>query len=196
VFVTIDGPNGVGKTSVCTALASRLRTQGVHVLLTGQPSRTDLGAFVRQQERDLIGMPLAVLVVADRLIQLETEIKPALRLGITVVCDRYVGSTLVLQRIDGIDPSLLWDMNDSMLIPDLSVVLAASVPTINARLDSRGRISRFDRMEDIAKLETEYFRDASDRMTSAGYLVCNLNTTDCTIEDVAETVERELLKIP
>ena len=177
LFVTVDGPNGVGKTTFVEVLTARLRAAGADVLSIRQPSNSELGNFARSGEQRLTGMALAVLVVADRYFQIETIIKPALNEGKTVVCDRYVASTLVLQRLDDLPLDLLWSMNAQALIPNLSVLLTADPDVIEGRLAERGRVSRFERMPGITFKETAYFAEAFDRLRAAGYITLEIETT-------------------
>ncbi|MFF3404382.1 dTMP kinase [Streptomyces sp. NPDC002659] len=69
---------------------------------------------------------------------MEHEIKPSLKAGDTVICDRYVASTLVLQRLDGVSLKFLLDLNADILMPDLAVILTAS-PGPHRQPDSRAR---------------------------------------------------------
>ncbi|MGH7193412.1 MAG: dTMP kinase [Candidatus Saccharimonadales bacterium] len=195
MFVTVDGPNGVGKTSVCRTLGARLQKRNIPVTLIREPSESSVGRFARQHQDELVGMPLAALVVADRYLQVETEIKPGLNAGVTVVCDRYVASTLVLQRIDGIDVDVLWQMNAQVLVPDLYVILSASAPTVYSRLEQRGRISRFERLSGIAELEITYFHDARRVLADAGYRVLVIDTDQLSIDRVVEQIEQEMSRI-
>ena len=192
VFVTLDGPNGVGKTTVSGELAARLRGTGKSVRLLRQPSDSDAGRVARQHDPHLAGMPLATLVVADRYMQIENEIKPALSAGAAVVCDRYVASTLVLQRIDGLDLNVLWQMNSNALVPDLSVFLSASAATIHSRLNERGRTSRFDRMADIAEIELGYYDEATLVLGKHGYRVLTVGTEHLSVAEVADGIVGEL----
>jgi dTMP kinase len=118
MFIAVDGPNGVGKTTLCNELVKRLGQRDQQILSLRQPSDTPLGDFIRNEHHRIQGMSLAALVVADRLWQVETQINPALANGSIVVLDRYVASTLVLQRIDGLDPDILWKMNEQVRVPD------------------------------------------------------------------------------
>jgi dTMP kinase len=149
MFVVIEGPNGVGKTSVARHLARRLQHSGVTTKLLSQPSRAPIGLMAREREGGLVGWPLATLVVADRYLQLQEEVEPALREGTTVILDRYVASTLALQRLDGLDAQILWEMNASVLRPDLTVVLRAEPAVLRERLNKRDRLSRFERMPQV-----------------------------------------------
>ena len=185
MFVAVDGPNGVGKSTIVDRVAEDFRHRGHDVLTLRQPSDSDLGRFVRAAEHGLRGLSLAILVVADRLVQVETDIRLALAAGRTVICDRHVASTLVLQRVDGLDLPNLWQMNADVLMPDLQVILLASVDVLRARLDERGRFSRFERSGDIEELEVRYYREAADWLRSHGQSVLTIDTDDKTIDDIA-----------
>ena len=168
-FLTIDGPDGVGKTTVARLLVDRLRRDGFNVLMLHQPSESDLGRFA--YSGGLTGLALAAAVVGDRYLQIETEIKPAVAEGRTVVCDRYVASTLALQRLDAVPLDVLWRMNDQAMIPDLSIHLTAEPSVIEERLDRRGRTSRFEAMDDIAAIESAFFNEAFTMLQGVGYSI-------------------------
>jgi dTMP kinase len=95
LFIAVEGPNGVGKTTVARLLADRLAEHGsAGVHLTGEPTRTPLGQLLRRQESFLHGKALALALAADRAAHIETEIIPRLDDGLHVVTDRYVASSL------------------------------------------------------------------------------------------------------
>lgn len=188
MFVTIDGPNGVGKSSISNEIVSKLKERGAQVTATRQPSDTPLGGFIRGAENTFTGLALAALVVADRIFQVEQEIRPALSNGKIVVCDRYVASSLVLQRLDGIATSLIWEMNEAVLVPDLSVILSAPIELIEERMRQRSSLARFERIQDGARIETEYFADASSFLKSKGYAVVNVSTDGLSLSEVAERI--------
>ena len=75
MFVAIEGPNGVGKTSVTERLAVHLRARGIATTVLRQPSQGPLGRMAREREHELIGWPLATLVVADRYLQVRDDIE-------------------------------------------------------------------------------------------------------------------------
>jgi dTMP kinase len=90
VLVTIDGPGGVGKTTVAELLIRALDERALPVHATVEPTRTPLGEHIRAGTDTYQGMALACLVAGDRHHHLTTEILPALRAGKVVVCDRYL----------------------------------------------------------------------------------------------------------
>lgn len=188
MFVAVDGPNGVGKTATVERVTEELRRQGHDVQALRQPSDSDLGRFVRAAEHGFRGLSLAILVVADRLVQVATDIRPALAAGRTVICDRHVASTLVLQRLDGLDLEALWQMNADVPMPDLQVILLASPEVLKVRLDERGRFSRFERSEGIEELEVLYYRETADWLRARGQPVLTIETDRGSVDEIAAEV--------
>ena len=134
LLVTIEGPNGAGKTSLATAVAARLEATGEPVHRTCQPSPSPLGDMVRAAERDVHGRALACLVAGDRHYQCETEILPRLRDGATVLCDRYIESSLVLQRFDSVELDYILAINRGIPRPGLRIQLLAAPEVLSERL--------------------------------------------------------------
>ena len=188
MFVAIDGPNGVGKTTTIAALVHRLEAQGRAVCSVRQPSDTDLGRFIRQAEARYDGLTLAILVVADRLLLVDTVVRPALVTGQLVVTDRHIASTLALQQLDGLDIDLLWRLNAGVLMPDLSVFLDAPPSVLEQRLNDRGRRSRFEHAADISARERQHFAEAADLMRSAGIRILEVSTADENLDSVVSRI--------
>ena len=136
-FIAIEGPNAVGKTTIAGRLAAALRARGTVVHVTTEPSATALGRLVRSAESYLTGRALALAVAADRYAHIEAEITPALKAGKVVITDRYVQSSLVLQRLDGLGLAEIWSYNAHAAVPDLSVYLEDDPEVIAARLLQR-----------------------------------------------------------
>jgi dTMP kinase len=159
VFIAIEGPNAVGKTTITGRLAAVLQARGTVVHVTTEPSATPLGRLVRSAESYLTGRALALAVAADRHAHLENEIIPALNAGKTVITDRYVQSSLVLQRLDGIGLAEIWSYNAHVAVPGMSVYLEDDPEVIAARLMQRPALSRLEAQGSPAR-ELTLYRDA------------------------------------
>ncbi len=188
MFVAIDGPNGVGKTTTIAALVHLLEGRGKTVCSIRQPSDTDLGHFIRQAEARYDGLTLAALVVADRVHLVDKVVRPALAAGQLVISDRHIASTLALQQLDGLDIELLWKLNAGVLKPDLSVFLDAPPSVLEQRLDHRGRTSRFEHAADISARERRHFAQAAELMRGAGIRTLEVSTADLDLDSVAATI--------
>src|SRR5487761_474614 len=101
MFVSIDGPSGAGKSTIVRHLAQMLVAAGECVHVTAEPSEGPIGRLCRELTDTVTGHALACLYAADRYHHIETEIRPLLAAGQTVISDRYVPSGLVMQRFDG-----------------------------------------------------------------------------------------------
>jgi dTMP kinase len=184
MFVSIDGPGGVGKSTVVALLADRLAACGLPVHATAEPSSTPMGRLIRAGTEVYRGLALAHLVVGDRHHHVASEIGPLRDAGTVVICDRYIPSSLVLQRMDGLPWETVWRMNAGLDRPDLAVVLNADPAVIAARMAARGGLhSRFERRPDTAQTESDLYRDTVARLTAAGWPV---HAVDCTAPPAAE----------
>ena len=102
VMVALEGIDGSGKSGVAAHLAAALRAEGLDVIETREPGGTEEGAALRKLllANDLFDwVPVAELLLmnAGRRQHIERVILPALEMGKTVICDRFIGSTLAYQ---------------------------------------------------------------------------------------------------
>jgi len=105
-FITFEGGEGTGKSTQAAMLAKRLSTFGIGVLLTREPGGSPGAEIIRHILLSGTAKPLgpqaeALLFAAARADHINTVIRPALRSGKWVVCDRFVDSTRVYQGIVG-----------------------------------------------------------------------------------------------
>jgi len=159
LFIAVEGPNAVGKTTITGCLAAVLEAHGAVVHVTTEPSASPLGRLVRSAESYLAGRALALAVAADRYAHLDGEITPALRSGKLVITDRYVQSSLVLQRLDGLGLDEIWSYNSHVAVPGMSVYLEDDPEVIAARLMQRPALSRLEARGSPAR-ELALYRDA------------------------------------
>jgi len=104
-FITLEGPEGSGKSSQARKLASWLRARKQSVVLVRDPGSTALGRALRQvllhSSGQLSPLTEALLFIGGRVALVEERIRPALRRGRVVVCDRFHDSTVAYQGFGG-----------------------------------------------------------------------------------------------
>jgi dTMP kinase len=195
LFVAIEGPSGVGKTTVTRLLQTDLARRGLPVAATREPSDSAIGKLARQGTDEYRGLVLACLVAADRYYHLERDIRPAVRAGYVVLCDRYVPTSLVLQRIDGVEPAFLAQLNQFADEPDLTVILTGQPAHLEARARDRGVYSRFHHGGTAARVvEDRLYRDVVHRLKEAGQAVRHYEVKDEPAEAVAAVIRNAILE--
>ena len=132
-FISIEGPEGAGKTTQAARLAALLRADGLSVIATREPGGTELGERIRELllARSTAAAPDpiadALLFSAARRQLVGEVIRPALEAGTTVVCTRFADSTLAYQGYGAgvplADLRRLEELATGGLRPDLTIVL-------------------------------------------------------------------------
>ncbi|RSM48658.1 dTMP kinase [Amycolatopsis balhimycina DSM 5908] len=192
LFVSVDGPGGAGKTTIVRHLAQMLVADGEHVHVTAEPSTSGIGQLASDLTPTVTGHALACLYAADRYHHVETEIKPHLKSGQIVISDRYLASGLVVQRFDGVDPVFLWQLNEEVERPDLTVILEADPHVIAERLLERGPHNRFQLAPDSSHAEVSYYRDATNALADAGFEVLRVDCSSRPPEQSAAAIRDRL----
>lgn len=168
-FVTFEGIDGSGKTTVSRLVAEILRKRGETVFLTGEPTKTWLGDVVRRAIDDDVG-PVAesFLFLADRAVHIR-EIEAHLAKGEIVVCDRYADSTFAYQgaRLAGVprDPIRRLQRISSgwLLLPDLTILLRVPPDLGMKRIEGRPNRVRFEDLSLLRRVAANYDRLARSR---------------------------------
>ena len=150
LFITLEGGEGAGKTSVAQALAERARARGAEVVLTREPGATPLGAAIREAlfraDEPISGWTEAFLFLADRADHVQHVIRPALARGAVVICDRFADSTIAYQGHGrSLDIDLLQQLNREAtggITPNLTLLLELPL----AQGLARSRAETFDRI--------------------------------------------------
>jgi dTMP kinase len=132
-FIAYEGVDGAGTTTQAQALVEALEGLGRRAHYTREPSDLPVGTHIRrilrrELEPGASEAALAALFAADRLDHLDREIRPALAGGVTVVCDRYVMSSLAYQGVMTGDAEWVAALNREAPPPDLTVLLDISAP--------------------------------------------------------------------
>ncbi|MFJ5779271.1 dTMP kinase [Streptomyces sp. NPDC093094] len=196
-FVSVDGPSGVGKSTTIRELQAVLAARDVPARWTVEPPRGDLlGDFTRTHGSQLHGLALACLVAAARYRHIETTIDPALKTGQLLISDRYLASTLVLQRLDGVPLDFLLLLNNYAPKPDLAVILTASPATIADRIARAGITHRFRADPHAPAQEVELYRDAARLLEDHRSKVLAIDSTAVPPSEVARQIADALPVLP
>ncbi|MGH8426655.1 MAG: dTMP kinase [Gammaproteobacteria bacterium] len=166
-FITLEGIEGVGKSTQAALLAAWLERQGLEVVQTREPGGAPAAESIRCLLKD--SLPGAItseaellLIFAARAIHAELKLRPNLAAGRWVVCDRFVDASFAYQgagrglgdaRIAALAEWLVPDLK-----PDLTLVLDLPLKEAAARLHGRGDGER-DRFE---REDTAFFRRVRD----------------------------------
>ena len=149
-FITFEGADGCGKTTQIKLLDEYLQNKGYRTLLTREPGSKGLGIKLREillnYDGEVSPTCESFLFLADRAQHVDCIIKPALKDGIIVLCDRHTDSTVAYQGYGrGLDLDQIHELNKiatSGLKPDLTIVLDVDVETSQKRVGTEK-----DRME-------------------------------------------------
>lgn len=163
-FITLEGPEGSGKTTAARHLTDWLRGRAVATILTKEPGGTPLGDEVRRIVLHMRGMSDdldpradALLYAAGRAQHVARVIRPALERGDWVVCARYADSSLAYQGAGyGNDMSAMRQLQEFAtdgLRPDLTLLIDVPVDVGLERTRRRAEWNRFEDTEELAFFE-------------------------------------------
>ena len=153
LFITVEGGEGVGKSTNIAFLEQQLREQGVDLLVTREPGGSGLGEEIRElllavREEKVNPMAELLLVFAARAQHISSRIEPALAAGRWVLCDRFTDATYAYQcggrGLEYKAVSALEKLVQGELQPDCTLLLDAPVDTGLARARGRGDLDRFE----------------------------------------------------
>lgn len=155
LFLTIEGGEGSGKSSLVHHLVAWLELRSIRVLQTREPGGTPIAEALRELllnapvGQGMLPMTELLLMIAARHEHVEKIVRPALIEGTTVVCDRYIDSTMAYQAFGrGRSPDQVWNLCVDLvpLLPDLTFYLDVAPEVALPRLHKRQRDVR-DRLE-------------------------------------------------
>lgn len=157
LFITFEGPDGSGKTTVCSEVFAKLKEDGYDVIHTREPGGIEIAEKIRKiildpSNTDMDERTEALLYAASRRQHLVKKVLPALKEGKIVVCERFVDSSLAYQgygRKIGFEEVLkINEFAIEGLFPDLTIYLDVDEKTGLKRIESRSFKDRLD-LEDL-----------------------------------------------
>ena len=198
IFITLEGIEGVGKTTHARFVADLLEQPGRKVILTREPGGTVAGEAIRKillhsQRHDLSAEAELLLMFAARAQHLQEVILPALAEGNIVICDRFTdasfayqggGRGIVSEQIRILEQ---WVQND--LRPDVTLLLDVDVKTGLDRAGTRSEADRFESetLHFFERVRTTYLA----RAEAEPLRICVIDAS-MTVEEVQRQINRVL----
>ena len=160
LFICIEGLDGSGKTTHAHRIVRNLQKKGFDAIYTTEPSRGELGKFIRssvlQGKKRVPRVVEALLFAVDRVEHLEKMVKPALEEGKIVISDRCVYSSLAYQGAAELDLEWIEEINRMALPPDLAVYIDVPPEVVVKRI--RRKKSVMERLETQRKVREVYMK--------------------------------------
>jgi len=152
-FITLEGGEGVGKSTNLTFIKQLLEEAGITVVTTREPGGTAFAENIRQilldnREESISDNAELLMMFAARAQHIQQVIQPALTQGYWVLCDRFTDATYAYQGGGrGMDISMIEWLEDRVqgsLRPDLTLLLDAPIDVGMDRASKRGKLDRFE----------------------------------------------------
>lgn len=151
-LITLEGPEGAGKTTQCVALVNWLCAAGYDPVVTREPGGTELGRRIRhlllETELNIAARAEILLYAADRAQHVEKLIQPALEKGKVVLCDRFFDSTMAYQGYArGLGMDFVEQVNKlsvGKVVPDLTLLFDCPADEGMAR-KATGKLDRMEK---------------------------------------------------
>lgn len=152
-FITVEGTEGVGKSTNIDFIKSKIEARGIQLLITREPGGTPLAEEIREmllqkREEPFDAKAELLMIFAARAQHLNTVIKPALDRGEWVLCDRFTDATYAYQGAGrGLSKSFILELEQSVqgdLRPDKTFLLDIDVQVGLERARARAELDRFE----------------------------------------------------
>ena len=204
LFITIEGPEGSGKTTVAKKVVETLETEGYKVLYTREPGGVGIAEKIRDIILDVNNTNLdprseALLYAASRRQHLIEKVIPALEKDYIVICDRFVDSSLAYQGhargigIDEIYNINLFAINERF--PDMTILLNIDPEVGLARImkNRQDEVNRLD-LEGMSfhKLVHEGYEIIKEKYSERFTLVDGNNTPEVVFDSVYKIIKDKI----
>nr|WP_251127489.1 MULTISPECIES: dTMP kinase [unclassified Exiguobacterium] len=153
MFITVEGPDGSGKSTQLQLLIESLKEKGYDIVVTREPGGTTVGNQIREvllspDHHEMTPRVEMMLYAASRAQNVEQVIRPALERGAIVLCDRFIDASIAYQGyglqydLDQIRSLNEWATNG--LTPDLTFLFDLSPERASQRMKDRGQLDRIE----------------------------------------------------
>lgn len=209
MFITFEGGEGSGKTTIIEKVCEYLESQGKNYILTREPGGTNISEQIREvilnrKNTEMDGLTEAYLYAASRAQHVREKIAPALKEGKVVLCDRYLDSSIVYQGyVRGYGMDTIKEINREaitvngrMYLPDLTIYFDLSPEIGLGRIakNKNREVNRLDleKMDFHQKVREGYLKQAEKNNDRFAIIDASKSIEEVT-EDVL-TLIKEALK--
>lgn len=205
IFITMEGPDGAGKSTQIEYLKEYLESKGYDILLIRDPGGTEISEAIREiilnrEYSEMDDMTELLLYTASRAQLVGEVIKPALTAGKAVISDRFVDSAAVYQGIArGLGIDTVYDINKYALqdiMPDVTFHLDLDASIGIARKKNQAELDRMEQQSmefhiKVAEGYRELAKRNPDRIISINAALPKEEICDMIIKKVSELIEGE-----
>jgi len=200
-FITVEGIEGVGKSTNVAFLREAIEKRGINVLTTREPGGTPMAERIREMliehgDEPVPDITELLLMFASRSLHVNNVIQPALAAGSWVICDRFTDASRAYQGggrgFPQMDINRLAEWVHGDLCPDLTILLDAPVATGMSRAGRRGRpdrieIERVDFFERVRECYLSLAEAEPERLVVVD-ASRDLDTVRASIESIADRI--------
>ena len=152
-LIAVEGIDGSGKTTIANFIKEELLKLGIPAVVFKEPTDGKYGKMIREAKKRFDPEKELELFMLDRKEDVERNILPTIKKGISVVMDRYYYSSVAYQGARGLDPEEILRMNESIApVPDLTIILDVDPEISLKRLENRKSLTPFEDPEYLKKV--------------------------------------------
>ena len=206
VFITVEGGEGCGKSTVLNLVIDRLKNEGFDAIVTREPGGIDISEQIRNVILDVKNTKMdkvteSLLYVAARRQHVVEKLQPLLSEGKIVISDRFVDSNLVYQGVSrGVGIDTVWEMNKFAIedcMPSLTILFDLD-PDIGQQRISANKQREFNRL-DQEKMDFHYkvregYLEVAKKYSDRIKVVDASKTIEEVVEDVYNLIKSEIEK--
>ncbi|MFC2142859.1 dTMP kinase [Candidatus Aenigmatarchaeota archaeon] len=194
-FIVFEGLDGSGLTTQATMLKNYLLAKNKKVALTKEPTDGLIGGIIKARLRSewkTSSKVLQMLFAADRAHHVENQIEPALRSGKTVICDRYILSTLAFGVID-VPLKMLNQLNSSFRKPNMTFIIDTQPKICIERIKkSRPQIEIYEEENKLQQIRRNY--KSLKNYFPDTYVIDGNRDVNKVFEDVQKIITKNMLR--
>lgn len=175
-FITIEGIDGSGKTTQARLLYEFLKGKGINCILTSEPTKEGIyGIQLRKMLKDPKSDPVkkAELFALDRKEHAQKVITPSLKNKITVICDRYLHSSLAYQPAEGVPKEFVEKLNKDIPKPNITFYIDVSALEGRDRIIKRNGESEMEEYEKKLAYQEKVRNNYLSFKGQKGYYIIN-----------------------